>query len=195
MSILDGENTDGIFRLVVFVDDDHPAPRAEHEAKAAVASAFEFPTEARERLEMLDRTAETLLRVGGQAMANDQPIECGDRLVRDDDPSYRIRLQFVERDAFAARELLATARDRLAGARDSVQDLDNRLPIDLGLVDSPREERACERTLGCIRLVGHPAQPRSVLLVEEDVDPMGSSTASYSRNVAQLSTSCACSRT
>ena len=97
-----------------------------------------------------------------------------------------MRLQLVERNAFAARELLAAASDRCASARDSIQYLDDRPPVDLGIVDRSREERAGERAFSRMRLLGHPPQPRSVLLVEEDVDPVGTSASRHNHHSSTI---------
>jgi hypothetical protein len=108
--------------------------------KPLVAATVELTAETKEGFERPEGPAETFLRIGRQAVADDQLVERREHLGRDDDPSHCACLQLVEGSAFAPCELVAATRDRLPSAGDAIQNFDHRPSIDVGVVDRPREK-------------------------------------------------------
>lgn len=125
------------FRLVPLVDDHHPTPGAEHEATTIKAPAFECGAELRKVTEGTNRAREAFDGVSGKAVSDAEAREsiCGRRA--DDDARHA--LQLFDRNPLALGDLLSCRPEPLYGTGNTVQDLDHRPPVDLGIVDRTGE--------------------------------------------------------
>jgi hypothetical protein len=165
-SVLDRDYDDSILILEVDVDHEHPAPRAEDEAEARPATA-EFRTDKRESLQRSEQRLEPGLCVGQEAMRSDQPIEVLDRGGAQLDARHGSNI--VEARGLPGPCLLESCVSALECPGDPIEELDNVVGIDIGVVDRPREQGSCQRPFLHMDAFGETRELRRVLLVQGHV--------------------------
>jgi hypothetical protein len=85
---LDGDHDDPFLTFDVDIDQEHPAPRPEHEPKA-IPSAGQGRTETRESLESTQDTRDAGAGVSRQAVRSNKSVEVFDGSPRQLDASHR----------------------------------------------------------------------------------------------------------
>src|SRR5438876_178977 len=139
-----------------------------------------------EALESLHRAPDPFFGVRRKAVGNDQSLDVPGRRLAELDA--RQPLQAVERDGLTVTALLASELDTFEGAGYPGEQIRHGSTVDVCLVDRPRKKRSGERALLQMRLVREPAQLRSLLRIERDVEPNSPFALSHIRKVARSGT-------
>ncbi len=169
--VLDGGDEDDILALVVYVDEQQPAPGAKEEAEG-VPAPRQFAPEAREALERAQRALDANSGVGGETVGEDQAVEILERGGAQPDLGHR--LEFVQRDRLARQAALQPELSTLIRTRDAIEQRGDVARVGIGFLDRRREQRAREGPLLHVCALRQLRQASSVLAVEHHVQPVSS---------------------
>lgn len=110
------------------------------------------------------------LPVGGQAVADDQPVEVLDRGPRKLDRGHP--LQVLEGDRVTGASVLHALLCTLPGTIDAVESGDDVVGIRIGVLDGRGQQGTGERAFVAMHTCSQPGQLRGVLAVEGDVEAL-----------------------
>lgn len=166
-AVLDGNDHHAI--LEDGVDEQHPAPGAEHEAETGCRrSTLERCSHLGEAFQRSKETGDAHAGVRRQPMSAYQGIELAGRAGRQLDAAAQLQVVQIDRPALAS--LLEPKCDPVPGAGDTVEDPDH-LPGFRGRgVDRRREEGAGEGAIRHLRALGHQSELCGMFAVQGHVE-------------------------
>lgn len=163
------DNDDAVFRLEVDVDEQQPAPWAEHEPKA-VPSALECSAHPGELPETAQRSRDAAARTGGQAVGDDHALEILER--RRGQFDRRHLLQLVDGDRLSCVRLAQPELCALVRAVDTVQERDDIARIGIGVIQGLCEQRARNGARLDVHALSQAQELLRLFVVQRDVHPL-----------------------